>query len=221
MSARFMRARAGRVKRRVFDGPSLKPRRIALGSHPAIRDRRARHARSPAAEAVFRSLTGARPADPAEPPNFLRHVVSIGLTKTGDGLADVKLVLSWLMATLGAPGALVGLLVPVREAGSLLPQMLAAPRVRRLARRKWVWAGAAAVQGGALLVMAAAGVTLSGTVAGLAVLAALLVLALARALASVSYKDVLGRTVGKGRRGTATGLAGRSRRRRSWSSRSC
>jgi hypothetical protein len=162
----------------------------------------------PSAEAAFRSLTGARPADPAEPPNFLRHVVSIGLTKTGDGLADVKLVLSWLMATLGAPGALVGLLVPVREAGSLLPQMLAAPRVRRLARRKWVWAGAAAVQGGALLVMAAAGVTLSGTVAGLAVLASLLVLALARALASVSYKDVLGRTVGKGRRGTATGLAG-------------
>ena len=132
--------------------------------------------------------------------------MAVGLTKTGDGLADVKLVLSWLMATLGA-GALVGLLVPVREAASLLPQMLAAPRVRRLTRRKWVWAGAAAVQGGALLVMAAVGVTLSGMVAGLAILAALLMLALARALASVSYKDILGRTVAKGRRGTATGLA--------------
>lgn len=160
----------------------------------------------PPEEALFRTLTGEAPDSDAEPPNFLRHVVAVGLTKTGDGLADVKLVLSWLMATLGA-GALVGLLVPVREAASLLPQMLAAPRVRRLTRRKWVWAGAAAVQGVALLVMAAAGVTLSGTVAGLAILAALLMLALARALASVSYKDILGRTVAKGRRGTATGLA--------------
>ena len=160
----------------------------------------------PPEEALFRTLTGETPESDAEPPNFLRHVVAVGLTKTGDGLADVKLVLSWLMATLGA-GALVGLLVPVREAGSLLPQMLAAPRVRRLTRRKWVWAGAAAVQGGALLVMAAVGVTLSGMVAGLAILAALLMLALARALASVSYKDILGRTVAKGRRGTATGLA--------------
>ena len=160
----------------------------------------------PPEEALFRTLTGETPESDAEPPNFLRHVVAVGLTKTGDGLADVKLVLSWLMATLGA-GALVGLLVPVREAGSLLPQMLAAPRVRRLTRRKWVWAGAAAVQGGALLVMAAVGVTLSGMVAGLAILAALLMLALARALASVSYKDILGRTIAKGRRGTATGLA--------------
>ena len=162
---------------------------------------------TPPEEAIFRRLTGAAPADRAEPPNFLRHVAALGLTKSGDGLADVKLVLSWLMATLGAPGALVGLLVPVREAGSLLPQMLAAPRIRRLTRRKWIWAGAAAVQGAALLVMAAAGVTLSGTLAGVAILAALLVLALARSLASVSYKDILGRTVGKGRRGTATGLA--------------
>ncbi len=163
---------------------------------------------TPPAEGVFRRLTGAAPQDEAEPPNFLRHVVALGLTKSGDGLADAKLVLSWLMATLGAPGALVGLLVPVREAGSLLPQMLAAPRIRQLTRRKWVWAAAAAVQGVALLAMAAAGATLTGTVAGLAILAALLVLALARSLASVSYKDILGRTVEKGRRGTATGLAG-------------
>jgi hypothetical protein len=163
---------------------------------------------TPPTEAAFRRLTGAPPQDEAEPPNFLRHVVALGLTKSGDGLADAKLVLSWLMATLGAPGALVGLLVPVREAGSLLPQMLAAPRIRQLTRRKWVWAAAAAVQGVALLAMAAAGATLTGTVAGLAILAALLVLALARSLASVSYKDILGRTVGKGRRGTATGLAG-------------
>jgi MFS family permease len=163
---------------------------------------------TPPKEAIFTRLTGAEPDNRAEPPNFLRHVAALGLTKTADGLADVKLVLSWLMTALGAPSALVGLLVPVREAGSLLPQMLVAPQVRRLARRKWVWAGAAAAQGVALLAMAAAGLTLSGTLAGIAVLLALLMLALARSLASVSYKDILGRTLGKGRRGTATGLAG-------------
>ncbi len=158
--------------------------------------------------ALFEKLTGEAPENAAEPPNFLRHVLSLTLTKAADGLADVKLVLSWLMTAVGAPSVLVGLLVPVREAGSLLPQMLAAPRVRQLARRKWLWAGAAAAQGVALLAMALAGVALSGLWAGLAILAALLALALARALASVSYKDVLGRTVEKGHRGTVAGLAG-------------
>ena len=157
--------------------------------------------------ALFEKLTGDAPESPAEPPNFLRHVVSLGLTKAADGLADVKLVLSWLMLSLGAPSVMVGLLVPLREAGSLLPQLIAARLVRRQGRRKWLWAGSAAVQGLALLAMALAGLGLQGALAGAAVLAALLVLALARALASVSYKDVLGRTLGKGHRGSATGLA--------------
>jgi predicted MFS family arabinose efflux permease len=197
----FLRAPQGQVNPAGFES---RPRRPSLsGSQWSLP-----MSDHTTAQSAFRSLTGDRPQDAAEAPNFLRHVAALGLTKSADGLADAKLVLSWLMATLGAPGVLVGLLVPVREAGSLLPQMLAVPRVRRLKRRKWVWAGASAVQGGALLAMAAAGATLSGLVAGLAILAALLVLALARSLASVSYKDVLGRTVGKGRRGTATGLAG-------------
>jgi len=41
--------------------------------------------------------------------NFLRHVVSLSLSKTSDGLIDPKLVLSWLMTHLGAPTALTGL----------------------------------------------------------------------------------------------------------------
>jgi hypothetical protein len=38
--------------------------------------------------------------------------------------------------------ALADLLVPVREAGALLPQLSAAGRVRRFPLRKWFWAGA-------------------------------------------------------------------------------
>jgi hypothetical protein len=140
--------------------------------------------------------------------NFFRHVGSLSLSKIADGLIDPKLVLSWLMLSLGAPAALVGLLVPIREAGALLPQLFTAGALRRLPRRKWAWAFGSAVQGAAALVIAAITLFLDGQAAGLAILAALAVLALARSVCSVCYKDVLGKTVDKSRRGTATGLAG-------------
>jgi hypothetical protein len=139
--------------------------------------------------------------------SFTRHVASLSLTKAADGLADPKLVLSWLMAALGAPAALIGLLVPIREAGALLPQLFTAARIRAMERRKWAWAGASVAQGLAVIVMALAAMMLDGAAAGAAILVALTVLAVARSVASVSYKDVLGKTVAKGRRGTATGLA--------------
>ncbi|WP_233346949.1 hypothetical protein [Hyphobacterium sp. CCMP332] len=78
--------------------------------------------------------------------NFFRHVGSLSLSKIADGLIDPKLVLSWLMLSLGAPAALVGLLVPIREAAALLPQLFTAGALRRLPRRKWAWASGSAVQ---------------------------------------------------------------------------
>jgi len=74
--------------------------------------------------------------------------------------------------------------------------------------RRWMWAAGSLVQGGAALAIAGAALTLEGAAAGLAICAALAVLALARAACSVSFKDVLGRTVAKTRRGAVTGLAG-------------
>ena len=70
------------------------------------------------------------------PENFFRHVGSLSLTKTADGLIDPKLVLSWLLTTLGAPAAIIGLLVPIREAGALLPQLFTAASLRCLQKRK-------------------------------------------------------------------------------------
>jgi len=147
-----------------------------------------------------------------QPQNFLRHASALGLNKAADGLADPKLVLSWLMTHLGAPAALIGLLVPIREAGSLLPQLFTAARIRAMARRKWAWAGAALGQGAGAALMLGAALTLEGLVAGLLILTGLAVLALSRSVASVAYKDVLGKTIDKGQRGTVTGLAA------SWSS---
>ncbi|MBK5925924.1 MFS transporter, partial [Rhodobaculum claviforme] len=143
----------------------------------------------------------------AQPDSFLRHVGALSLTKAADGLVDPKLVLAWLLGALGAPAALVGLLVPIREAGALLPQLFTAARIRAMARRKWAWVAGSVGQGLAALAMAAAALTLEGAAAGVAICAALAVLAVARSVASVSLKDVLGKTVDKGRRGTATGLA--------------
>lgn len=143
-----------------------------------------------------------------EPGNFFKHVGALALTKSADGLVDPKLVLSWLMTSLGAPVALIGLLVPVREAGALLPQLLTAGYLRKLQRRKWAWAAGSVVQGLAAATIGIVALSLTGIAAGWAIILALGILALARSVCSVCYKDVLGKTVDKSRRGTATGLAG-------------
>ncbi|QWC86147.1 hypothetical protein KLP28_05375 [Nocardioidaceae bacterium] len=143
----------------------------------------------------------------AEPANFLRHGGSLASTKLADGLLDPKLVLSWLVTNLGASGVLVGLLVPIREAGALLPQLVTAPRIHAMARRKWAWAGGSFVQGLAAVGIAVAALTLEGDAAGVAICVLLGVLAIARSVCSVSHKDVLGKTVGSSRRGSVTGFA--------------
>lgn len=156
-----------------------------------------------------------------QPGNFVKHVASLSATKTGDGLADPKLVLSWLLETLGAPAWQIGLLVPIREAGALLPQLAISAWIRGRPKRKWVWAAASVGQGMSVLGMAWAAWALGGAVAtgadggasdsavaGGAILACLVSFAVFRSAASVSYKDVLGKTVAKSTRGTATGAAG-------------
>jgi hypothetical protein len=168
------------------------------------------------ATTLFQTLTGADGGKPRElsadaashePANFLRHVASLSMTKLADGLIDPKLVLSWLMQAVGAPAALVSWLVPVREAGSLLPQLFTAPHIRKMPERKWAWAAGSLFQGVAAAMIVFVALTMQGVMAGLAILGALAVLAVARSISSVSYKDVLGKTVDRTRRGTSTGIA--------------
>ena len=143
-----------------------------------------------------------------QPENFMRHVTSLAATKLGDGLVDPKLVLAWLMGALGAPVYLIGFLVPIREAGALLPQLFIAARIRAMPLRKWAWAAGSLIQGLAAIGIAAVALTLQGASAGWAIVGLLTVFALARSICSVSYKDVLGKTVSRSTRGTATGTAG-------------
>jgi len=160
-------------------------------------------------KAAFAKITGTATEDvrPGEARNGMVHVVSLILTKTADALIDPKLVLSWLLTALAAPSAMVGLLVPVREAGALLPQLAFARTVEASPERKRFWALGSAVQGLAALGIAAVALFLTGAWAGGVILGCLAVLAVARSASSVSYKDALARTIAKRRRGAITGLA--------------
>ncbi len=140
------------------------------------------------------------------PGNFFKLGASHTLTKLADELGNAKTVLPWLLTSLGAPAYFVGFLVPIRESGSLLPQLLIASVVRRMPRRKSVWVAGAFLQALALLGMAGAGLTLRGWEAGAAVLGLLALFSLARGLCSVSSKDVTGKTIPKTRRGRLTGF---------------
>lgn len=142
-----------------------------------------------------------------QPRNFFIHVGSLLGTKTGDLLSSPKVVLSWLLIQLGAPGFMLGLLVPVRESLSLLPQLFVAGYIRRVPVRKWFWVGGSIVQGLAVIGMALTALTLRGAAAGWAILGLLVVFSLARGVCSIADKDVLGKTLSKSRRGTASGYA--------------
>ncbi|MBY5989327.1 MFS transporter [Roseovarius atlanticus] len=158
-------------------------------------------------QGTFERLTG-QESDKAEARNGLRHIFSLSLTKIADGLIDPKLVLSWLLGVLGAPGSLVALLVPLREAGALLPQVLLAPWLEQRRQRRWMWVAGSAGQGLMAAGIAASAIFLQGWAAGLAICILLAALAVFRAACSVSYKDILGKTVGQTKRGAVTGMAG-------------
>ncbi|WP_084104446.1 MFS transporter [Demequina sp. NBRC 110056] len=138
--------------------------------------------------------------------NAVRQMVAQALQSTGDQIVNAKTVLPWLLSALGAPSAFVAFLVPIRESGSMLPQAAWAPRVRRQRVRKWVWVAGAAGQAAATAGLALVAATAEGVVAGVGVLVALAVFALARSLSSIASKDVLGRTVPKGVRGQIKGV---------------
>ncbi|WP_298710572.1 MFS transporter [Micrococcus sp. 2A] len=141
------------------------------------------------------------------PANGLRLVGANTLQSSGDQIVNASTVLPWLFAALGVPPALTGLLKPIRESLSMLPQAFLTPLVLRARRRKRVFALGALVQAGSVAAMAATAALGTGLAAGVLILAALAVFSLGRCLCSISSKDVQGRVVPPGERGQITGLA--------------
>lgn len=141
------------------------------------------------------------------PGNFFLQVATQFFTKFGDAIANPKTVLAWLLSALAAPAAFTAFLVPIRESGSLIPQLIIASFVRRQAVRKWTFVLGSVLQALAVAAMALVAITLTGAAAGTALIIALVVFSLSRGLCSVASKDVLGKTVPKTRRGRVSGWA--------------
>ena len=139
--------------------------------------------------------------------NGLKLITANALQSSGDQTVNASTVLPWLFSALGVPPALAGLLVPIRESGSMLPQAALTPLVVKARYRKHVFVAGALTQAASVAVMTRTAVFASGLVAGLIIIAALAVFSFGRCLCSIASKDVQGRTIPKGERGQINGLA--------------
>jgi hypothetical protein len=101
-----------------------------------------------------------------------------------DRIADPKTVLSWMLTSLGAPAFTIAMLVPIREAGSLVPQAGLIPFIRRFEYRKRAWILGSVLQGIAVLGIGLAAASLMGIAAGLVVLGVLAAFSLSRSMSS-------------------------------------
>lgn len=169
----------------------------------------------PLPETIYNTLTDSDDDDRAvelsdaafarAPRSFLLILLSSFLTKLGDALASTKTTIPWLVTATGAPPFVIGLLVPLRESGSMIPQLFIGSAVSKLAIRKWIWIAGSVGQSLCVLSLGVVALSVEGAVAGWAIVIAITFFSLFRALCSVVSKDVIGKTVPRSRRGQLTG----------------
>ena len=106
-----------------------------------------------------------------------------------------------MISLFGGGMGISGMLVPLKNLGSLLPQLFVSGRIRKYPRRKYFWAFPAFFQALAILLIGGAFWKLDGVPMAVAVAVLLLLFSIASGVASVSFKDVMGKTIPKGRRG--------------------
>jgi len=135
------------------------------------------------------------------PRNYLLNVLNGAASKLAEQIAGPRLVLPWILSSAGAPAMVVGALMPIKQAGSLLPQLAVAGYLRARPRRKWFWCGAGLTQAACLMLMALLLGLSDGIVLSAGVLLLLLLFSLASGTASIAFQDVTAKTVGKGVRG--------------------
>ncbi|WP_217912660.1 MFS transporter [Miltoncostaea marina] len=140
------------------------------------------------------------------PGNFALNVANGASTKCAELIASPSVVLPLLLTTVGAPIGLVGALEPVRRGASLVPGLIVSGRMRAFGRRKGFWVAAGLVQAATLLVSAVVAATLSGSAAGVVLVAMLALFSLASGAGSVAFGDVMGTTIPRRRRGRLLGL---------------
>ena len=92
--------------------------------------------------------------------NFFAYPWVNLLGKVGEEIASTRHLIPWMFGVLGVPAVFTGFLVPICEAGVLLPQLPVAAAVRHLAIRKDVWLLGAMLSALCLFLMAIAALTL-------------------------------------------------------------
>ena len=137
--------------------------------------------------------------------NYFRILLTHTFTKLGDTLSNPKTVLTWLMNYVNSPVYLISLIVPIRESGSMIPQIAISNYIRKKAIRKWVWVLGSVLQFFSIAAIGLVALNFDKNVAGWLIVICLVVFSLSRSLASVASKDVMGKTIPKTIRGKLSG----------------
>jgi len=142
------------------------------------------------------------------PGNFFLTIISYFFNKLADSVANMKVIIPWLMESLSVPLFLISFLVPIKESGSLLPQLLIAAYVRKLPIRKYIWSLGVFIQALCIIAIGIVAWNMQGLNAGIAIISLIIIMSLSRGLSSVAAKDVIGKTIPKTRRGALNGYSG-------------
>jgi hypothetical protein len=147
-----------------------------------------------------------------------RIITALILSKLTDILLSAKTTLPTLLNLVGAPSWMLGFLVPLREAGALLPQAPMSAWLIRKRSRRVPWVASMLVQSFFILLMIFVPLILLplfmnkagqsyALFSGFIVVTSLVGLSLARAMTSLTMKDIQGKHLDKGTRGNAVGIA--------------
>jgi hypothetical protein len=147
-----------------------------------------------------------------------RIVTALVLSKLTDILLSAKTTLPTLLNTLGVPSWMLGFLVPLREAGALLPQAAMSAWLISKKGRRVPWVVSMLIQVFFIGIMIFVPLIVLplfmneasqvyAVLSGLIVLMSLVGLSLARAMTSLTMKDIQGKHLDKGKRGNAVGIA--------------
>lgn len=135
------------------------------------------------------------------PANFTLNVANGTLTKLAEKIISPNITLPWIMSFLGASSIAIGALVPIKDAGSLLPQLAVSGAIRKKAIRKYYWVFSALVQAICWLVAGLVLWFLKEDWISWVILGLLAIFSMASGVASVSFKDVIAKTIPKETRG--------------------
>ena len=122
-------------------------------------------------------------------------------TKLAEQLASPGVVLPWLLSSLGIPAGFSAWLVPLKNTGSLFPQLLMASRIKQAQKSHPFWVFAGITQGILLIALGLVLPYLPTRAVGWAVLITILLFSVASGVGSIAFKDVLAKTIPKSRRG--------------------